>query len=317
MATFSPVTLGLWAMGGKYWGEDVRDEDSIAAIHAALDLGIESFDTAPLYGEGHADELLVRALGERRHQVTIATKVGVRLPTAAGEHARSDLSPAHLRADCEASLRRLKLERIDLLQIHWPCEFGTPLEESLATLVALQGEGKIAAFGLSNYDAPTLARARQLAPVATLQTPYSLLRREYEQGLEAVCLEPAPALGVLIYEPLCRGLLTAKFDEESTFPDSDLRAHDDRFSGPAFRRALRLAEGLARIAEHFDATAAALAIAWVLRRPSVSAALVGAKRPEQVRQNAEAARLAADPGVPWEVLDRMAEAMRPPPRHRP
>lgn len=312
--SFSVVTLGLWAIGGKYWGDDVRDETSIAAIHEALDLGIDSFDTAPLYGEGHADEVLVKALGERRHTVTIATKVGVR---TVGGHARSDLSPAHLRADCEASLTRLKLERIDLLQVHWPCEVGTPLEASLSTLVALQAEGKIAHFGLSNYDAQTLAKARALAGLVSLQTPYSLLRREYERSLEAACgpgPDAAPPLGVLAYEPLCRGLLTGKFGPESRFPESDLRHHDERFRGGAYRRALRLAEGLAAIAAHFEASAAALAIAWVLRRPTITTALVGAKRAEQVRQNAEAARLLQEPGIPWETLDRMAEAVHPSPR---
>ncbi len=303
----SVVGLGMWAAGGTYWGDDVRDADSIAAVHAALECGIDLFDTAPLYGLGHADEILVKALGEQRHTVTLATKVGVRWD--ADGHPHSDLSAEHLRSDCEASLRRLQVERIDLLQVHWPCERNTPLEESLETLTRLQEEGKIAHFGLSNYDAKTLAQARALAPFVSLQTPYSLLRREYEGPLESACLKGAAPLGVLAYEPLCRGLLTAKFEPSHAFPSTDMRARDDRFRGKSFERALRLATGLSTIAAHFEATAAALAIAWTLRRKSITCALVGAKRPEQVRANAEASRLLQESALPWDILDRMAEAV--------
>src|SRR5690606_4887670 len=136
----SAIGFGCWAIGGAWWGDDVDDRQSIAAIHAALDHGINWFDTAPLYGHGHADELLVEALGSRRHDLVIATKVGVRYQNLAGAHAFSDLSPDHIVEDCEASLRRLRLETIPLLQVHWPCECQTPLEATLEALMALRSE---------------------------------------------------------------------------------------------------------------------------------------------------------------------------------
>jgi len=309
----STIGFGAWAIGGLWWGDDVVDATSIEAVHAALDAGINWFDTAPLYGHGHADEVLVEALGERRHEVIIATKVGVRWD-GEGAHAQSDLSPAYLREDTEASLRRLGLEQIPLLQVHWPCERGTPLEESLDALVALQRDGLIAHFGLCNYPPDQLALAARHAPVATLQTPFSMLRREFEHGLQEVCLGAGggPAMGVLAYEPLCRGLLTGKFagDAPPTFPDSDLRARDDRFKGRAFQRASRLVEALSRVATHFETSPGALALAWLLRRPGVSSVIAGAKRAEQVRENAAAAALVDRDDLPWEIIDKMVDTTR-------
>jgi aryl-alcohol dehydrogenase-like predicted oxidoreductase len=288
----SVVGMGLWAAGGLWWGDDVRDATSIEAIHAALDQGVNWFDTAPLYGHGHADEVLVRALGNRIREVVVATKVGVRWE-GEGHHAHSDLTPAHVRADCEASLRRLGLERIDLLQIHWPCERGTPLEDTLGALEDLRREGKVRFYGLCNYDAPSLRHALEIAPVASLQTPYSIVRREFEQGLRDACLgaDGAPRIGVLAYEPLCRGLLTGKFRSPPLFPESDLRSRDDRFRGSRFARALTFVGLLAEAAARLRVPTAALAIAWVCTRPAVTAAIAGAKRREQVIENAAAADL--------------------------
>src|SRR5690606_9148386 len=142
----------------KWWGDDVRDDVSIDAIRRAVELGVNWFDTAPLYGYGHADEVLVRALGSRLRDTFIATKVGVRWDNER-VHATSDLSPRYVVEDCENSLRRLGVERIDLLQVHWPCEQGTPLSDTLEALVSLRAAGKIRAFGLCNYDAPSLEQA--------------------------------------------------------------------------------------------------------------------------------------------------------------
>ncbi|MDH5491807.1 MAG: aldo/keto reductase, partial [Myxococcales bacterium] len=294
----SVIGFGCWAIGKTYWGEDVRDERSIAAIHAALDQGVTLFDTAPLYGHGHADALLRRALGRRIHELVVATKVGVRWEGTGG-HALSDLSPRHLREDCEASLRRLGLDRIELLQVHWPCERGTPLEQSLEALTRLREEGKIRAFGLCNYGPEALGEARRLlgfeagSGLACLQTPYSMIRREFEHGLLAqVAPDSAtPALGVLAYEALGRGLLTGKFDRAPRFPESDLRSRDERFSGSRFARARPWLEALRGLARRIDQPAAALALAWVLSRPGITATLAGAKGPEQVEQNCKAAEL--------------------------
>nr|WP_255216243.1 aldo/keto reductase [Pseudenhygromyxa sp. WMMC2535] len=295
--------MGCWAIGGKWWGDDVDDRRAIAAIGAAVDHGINWFDTAPLYGHGHADELLVRALGARRHEVVIATKVGVRFRGGEG-HAYSDLSPDHIVADCEASLRRLRLETIPLLQVHWPCERDTPLEATLEALMALQEGGKIRHFGLCNYGSKPLERALAHAPeLACLQTPYSMVRREFEYALREVA---APAgeqrLGVLAYETLCRGLLTGKFSATPPrFPESDLRHRDARFQEPGFSRVQPLLAALRLVAGKLNLTPAALAIAWVLRQPGVSVAIVGAKSPEQVADNVRAVDAMLRHKV-WEAL---------------
>jgi len=295
--TVSAIGFGCWTIGGRAWGP-VDDRVSVAAVHAALDAGITLFDTAPLYGHGHADTVLARALGDRIHEVTVATKVGVRID---GEHAESDLSPAHLRQDCEASLRRLGVERLDLLQVHWPCERGTPLADTLETLVALQDAGKIRHFGLCNYDSATLRLARKLAPLATLQTPLSLLRREFEGDLS----QASRGLGVLAYEPLCRGLLSGRFDDFPDFDEHDLRSRDPRFTGARFLHARGLVRDLTRAAQRLRVPTAALAVGWAASRPGVSSALVGCRTPAQVAQNTQAARLLDKPAV-WSVVDRIA-----------
>lgn len=299
----SVLGLGCWAFGGQYWGDDVRDEDSVATIHAALDAGITLFDTAPLYGQGHADRVLRRALGPRIREVVVATKVGVR-PQGRDGHAESDLRPEHILADAEASLQRLGLERIDLLQIHWPCQHGTPLSESLGALETLQAQGKIRTFGLCNYGVEALREARGLAPVATLQTPYSLLRREAEGGLDRAC--EALGVGLIAYEPLCRGLLSGRLlRERIQYPPSDLRSRDDRFQGAWLRHNLALVGDLDRAAQRLGVPTAALSLGWVLSRPRIAAALVGAKRPAQLREDIQALRL-LDKARVWGVVDQIA-----------
>jgi aryl-alcohol dehydrogenase-like predicted oxidoreductase len=307
--SLSVVGFGCWAIGGRWWGDDVTDERSTAAIHKALELGINWFDTAPLYGHGRADLVLTRALGERRKDVVIATKVGVRWD-GAGEHAESDLSAAHVREDCERSLRRLGLERIDLLQVHWPCERGTPIEETVDALERLRREGKVRHYGLCNYDAATLRAVRQRVPLASLQTPYSMLRREFEHELRGACAEDGAAgghpgpLGVLAYEPLARGLLTGKFRSLPSFPETDQRARDDRFKGQRFLRTMGFVATLKVAAERIKVPPAALAIAWVCSRPGVTAAIAGAKGPEQVAENARAAVM-ADRADLWVAMDKV------------
>lgn len=293
----SAIGFGCWALGGRPWGP-ARDDDSIAAVHAALDLGINWFDTAPLYGHGHADEVLRRAL-DGRPDAFVATKVGVRFD-AATDNAESDLSAAHVRSDCEASLRRLGVETIDLLQAHWPCERGTALEETIGALEELRTEGKIRAWGLCNYNDEGLAAALSIAPVATLQTPYSMVRREAESGLFARCREGG--VGVLAYETLCRGLLTNKYEKMPSFSDDDLRSHDPRFWGARFLRNQHLGRQLARLATKLGTTPEALAVGWTLRAAPVDAAIVGMRSVEQVRRNVDAARW-LDRAELWAKLD--------------
>jgi len=295
--TASALGFGCWTVGGEYWGDDVDDARSIEAIRTAWACGITLFDTAPLYGRGHADELLVAALGERRHDAVIATKVGVALD---GEHARSDLRPEHVIADAEASLRRLRLEVIPLLQVHWPCERGTPLDDTTDALNRLVQRGDVRHWGLCNYGADAV---RQASP-ASLQTPYSLLRREFEGPLLAAVQEHE--IGVIAYEALCRGLLTGKFKGRPSFPDSDLRSRDERFSGPVFNRARRFVDDLGQAAKRLSVPTSAIALAWVLARPGVTFVLAGARSPEQVRDNVQAVRLLANPRV-RSVIDRLGD----------
>ena len=308
--SLSVVGMGCWAIGRTYWGDDVDDQVSARAVHAALDEGINWFDTAPLYGDGHADVVLRDALRGVETETWVATKVGVMNPGPSG-HAQSRLDAAHLRTDLEASLRRLDRECIDLLQVHWPCEFGTPLEETFRTLGQLQQEGKIRYLGVCNYGPEALTELSTHAQVVSLQTPYSLLRRE----LEGPLLDTARRLdmGVLAYEPLCRGLLSGKYDAEPSFPDTDLRARDDRFRGPAFRHAHGVATDLGKLARRLEVPTAAVAIGWVCAQPGLTAAIAGAKTPEQVRQNAQGYRFIDEP----EALEVVEKILRRHQRRRP
>lgn len=298
--------MGCWAMGGLWWGEDVRDGDCISAVHAALDHGINWFDTAPLYGHGHADQVLVRALGSRKHDVLIATKVGVRWD-GDGQHARSELTRDWIRQDVDASLQRLGLDRIDLLQVHWPCELETPLEESMTALADLQKAGKVRHVGLSNYDAADIEKCRQFLPIVSLQSPYSLLRRELEREEIPYCAQNA--IAVLAYEPLCRGLLTGKYKANSKFPESDLRARDERFQGPRFLRALTIVSRLELLAKRHHVPVAALALGWVLRQPGLTSVIAGAKTAAQVHEHARVLDVLEDEAI-WPEVDRIVAAYR-------
>jgi len=301
------VGLGCWTLGREYWGDDHDDARAIRTVHAALDAGINWVDTAPLYGRGHADRLVADAL-KHRPDVIIATKVGVLVDGTTSGHAESLLTEAHLRADTEASLKRLHRDRIDLLQVHWPCQHGTALDETIATLEDLKSEGKLRAWGLCNYNASALGTARSLGRLSTLQTPISLLRREFEGDLRTQAGridENGHAVTVLAYETLVRGLLTGRFRSLPRFPDTDQRARDDRFAGRRFAHARAFIDDLARIAGKVKVPLPTLAVGWVLSRQGVGAAIVGARKPEQIQQTARAADLAARRRL-WKVVDKVA-----------
>lgn len=297
--SLSVIGFGAWAIGGEFWGDDVDDQRSIGAIKAALDEGINWFDTAPIYGRGHSDTLLRTVLGGRR-DIHIATKVGA---IFTGGHAHSHLTPQVITQDLHDSLERLGTECIDLLQVHWPCELNTPLEETFSTLATLKAQGKFRYLGVCNYDAESLNTICQITPLVSLQTGYNLLRREVEGPLRTTC--ETHNLGILAYEPLCRGLLTGKFNYLPSFPPSDLRHHDERFQGRRFTHARQLCAHLNQVAQKVGTSTASLALGWVSSRPQVVAAIAGAKNAEQVRQNASAARLLSNTKL-WKVVDRVA-----------
>ena len=308
--TVSALGFGAWATGGLWWGDDVDDRSSTDAIRAAVAGGVTLFDTAPLYGHGHADAVLARALGGDRQRVILATKVGVTFggePQTGSDHARSDLRPHLLRPDVEASLRRLRTDTIDLLQIHWPCESGTPLEDTLGELHRLRDEGLVRHIGLCNDDLPAVERALEVGPLATLQIPLSLVRREAERTLLPGCSERD--VGVIAYEALCRGLLSGRFGARPpSFPQTDLRARDPRFAGSGFQRAAAFTQRIQAAAERLRVPTSALALAWVARRLGVTCTLFGAKTAAQVEQNLQAARILrnAKPAT-WRVIDTIAD----------
>lgn len=296
----SVVGFGTWAIGGADWGR-VDDRDSVKAIHRAVDLGVNLFDTAPLYGNGHAESVLGQALEGLRNDVFVATKCGPIEVRPGLLHV--DLSRDGLVRQCDDSLRRLRTDRIDLLQIHW-FDPAWPVEDTMGHLADLVQAGKVRAVGVSNYGAAELARAVDTGVAATLQPPYNLFAREIEADVLPLCV--ARNLGVLAYEPLARGLLAAKFDERSRFEPSDIRASDPRFRMPALARHVAAARRVERVARSQDMTAAQAAVAWALSRPGVTTALCGAKTAAQAAENARAADFEPDATT----LARLEEAAR-------
>ena len=305
----SVVGMGCWTIGGEYWGT-VDDSVSIRAVRAAVEAGITWFDTAPLYGAGHADDILAKALGSHIDNVIIASKVGVRQdgvgPNGHDGHAHSDLRPEHILADTQASLRRLK-RPIDLMQLHWPCEFGTPIEETAEAMRQLQSRGWIRHWGVCNETADDLP-TWHAAGAISLQTPYSLLRREFESALRPA----AGSIGVLAYEALCRGLLTGRFRTLPHFEEDDLRSRDDRFKLPIFGHAHRIANDLKAIGKKVGCSAAAVALGWVAGQPGITAVIAGCRSPEQVRANIRGAKVAESPAL-VEVISRAVNRHGPPP----
>lgn len=279
------IGLGTWAIGGSGWqfawgAQD--DRDSIKAIHRALDLGISWIDTAAVYGLGHSEEVVGRALAGRRDKVFLATKCGRTWDP--GSTAIVDrLSAASVRRELEASLRRLGTDHVDLYQIHWPRP-ETEIEEGWAEIARAVKEGKVRFAGVSNFNVQQLTRIHTIHPVTSLQPPYSMLRREAEEELLPWCRQNG--IGVIVYSPMQMGLLTGTFSRArvTALPGDDVRSRNPYFEEPALSRNLQLVDRLAPIAKRAGRSMAELAIAWVLRRPEVTAAIVGGRRPEQVEQ---------------------------------
>jgi len=284
----STIGLGTWAMGGVWqygWGPQ-DDQESVATIRRALDLGINWIDTAPAYGLGRSEEVVGRAIQGMSQKPIVATKCG-RAWDKAGRLV-GDLRPESIRAEAEASLRRLGVEMIDVYQIHWPLP-DEDIEEGWGAIADLVREGKVRYAGACNFSLAQLKRIQPIHPVASLQPPYSMLAREVEAELLAYCADND--MGVVAYSPMQKGLLTGKFSRErvENLDESDHRLRDPNFQEPRLSANLELAEALRVLAEKKGGTVAQLAIAWVLRRPEVTAAIVGARRPVQIEETAAAA----------------------------
>lgn len=280
----SNIGLGTWAIGGSGWkfswgSQD--DRESISAIHRALDLGINWIDTAAIYGLGHSEEIVGKAIRGLRDKPIIATKCG-RFGDRKGD-LFGRLKKESIRSEVEASLKRLNIKVIDLYQIHWP-QPEEDIEEAWTTLGDLIKEGKIRYAGVSNFNIKQLKRVQPIHLVASFQPPYSMLERGIEGKILQYC--SANNIGVIVYSPMQKGLLTGKFTGERAhkLPEDDHRRRDPRFQEPELSANLKLVEDLRPIAEKSGRTVAQLAIAWVLRHPEVTAAIVGARRPSQIEE---------------------------------
>ncbi len=284
------VGLGSWAIGGAgwqwAWGPQ-DDADSIAAIRKGLDLGINWIDTAAAYGQGHSEEVVGKAIEGRRDEVIIATKCGLVWDEGSPD-LYGRLTAESVRAECEASLKRLNIEVIDLYQVHWPHD-EEHLEEGWSAIADLVKEGKVRYAGVSNFTVDQIERVQAIHPVASLQPPYSMLERDVEVELLPYC--GTNGIGVVAYSPMQTGMLTGKYTKElvEALPEDDWRKEfSPHFNEPALSANLKLVDGLRPIAERYGKTVAQLAIAWVLRRPEVTAAIVGARRPAHIEETLRA-----------------------------
>ena len=278
------VGVGAWAMGGGGWAfawGPQDDDQSMAAIRAALDRGVNWIDTAAVYGLGHSEEVVAKALEGRRERPYVFTKCERTWNDKREIQPR--LKAASIRAECEASLRRLKVDRIDLYQIHWP-QPDEDIEEGWSTMAALQKEGKVRWIGLSNFSAQQLERCRRIAPITSLQPPYSAVSPEIEQEILPYCEQHN--IGVIVYSPMKSGLLSGKMtkDRVASLPEDDFRRRALAFQEPQLSRNLELAGLMAAIGKRHGVTAGVAAIAWTLRHPAVTAAIVGMRSAEQAEE---------------------------------
>lgn len=286
------IGLGTWAMGGgdwKFgWGPQ-EDTASINAIHTALDLGINWIDTAAIYGHGHAEEVVGRAIKGIRDEVIIATKCG-RIWEGNSREIGKSLRAKSIRQEVEASLKRLRIEVIDLYQIHWP-EPDEEIEEGWDTMAQLVREGKVRYVGVSNFNLEQLKRAQAIHPITSLQPPYSMFRREIEEEIIGYC--NTNHIGIIAYSPMQAGLLTGKFTRERalSLPDSDWRSKHSFFIEPQLSVNLETIERLKQIAIEENVSLSQLSLAWVLRNKEMTSAIVGARNPEQIQETAKAGEL--------------------------
>jgi aryl-alcohol dehydrogenase-like predicted oxidoreductase len=278
----SRVGFGGWAIGGHGWGK-VDDDQSLRAIRRASELGINFFDTADVYGFGHSEEVLSRALGEDRKKVIIATKFGIRWDEK-GKTFR-DASAKWVVKALEGSLRRLKLDCISLYQIHWP-DPETSLEETLEALRKCQEAGKIKYIGCSNFSVELITRAHRVCRLHSLQAAYNLV--DWGNEGELISCWRRFGIGVVCYNPLAQGLLTGKFGPEARFGSDDVRSRSKYFKAGEFERNLRTVAELREVAKRYGKTPAQVALRWALDHPCVTSVIPGIKNPQQIEENAGA-----------------------------
>jgi len=278
----SVVGLGTWVFGGRWGGAE--DADSAAACHAAIDAGINWIDTADIYGQGRAEQIVGKVVRERSDEVIVATKGGVAWQVGAGGLTIwREASGDYLRHALERSLTSLGLDHIDLYQVHWPVA-GVDPADTFGPLLELQRAGKIRHIGVSNYAVADLEAAAAAAPIASYQPGYHVMRREVEAAELPWCA--AHGVGVVAYGPLAHGLLTGKMDATTSFPPNDWRAASEFFTDDAFPERVQVVRELQALAAERPGGVAELAVMWVLRRPEITAAIIGARNAQQARANA-------------------------------
>ncbi len=281
----TPVGFGAWAIGGGDWqfGWGAQDDqESVGAILKALELGINWIDTAAVYGLGHSEEVVARALKEWPGlRPYVFTKCG--MVWNGKREVDYSLRADSLRKECESSLRRLKVDVIDLYQIHWPADDLRETEDGWGTLEELQQEGKVRWIGVSNFSRDEMKQAQEIAPITSLQPPYSLIRRDIEKEQLPYCAEKG--IGVIVYSPMASGLLTGAMTAERAagLPENDWRRRNPEFQQPKLAQNLAIAERLQTVAARHGRSAGEAAIAWTLRDPVVTGAIVGARRADQVQ----------------------------------
>jgi aryl-alcohol dehydrogenase-like predicted oxidoreductase len=278
----TPLGIGAWAMGGGGWAfawGPQDDDESVAAIHAALDAGLNWIDTAAVYGLGHSEEVVARALKGRSEKPLVFTKCGIVWDER--RETKRTIQPESIRKELEQSLQRLKLDVIDLYQIHWP-EPDDAIEAAWTMLASLKEQGKIRHIGVSNFNVKQLQRAHAIAPITSLQPPYSIISPEIEKEILPFALENN--IGVIVYSPMKSGLLTGAMTRErvAAMPEDDFRKRTPNFKEPLLSRNLELAGLLGAIGRRHGRTAGEVAIAWTLRHPAVTGAIVGMRSAKQV-----------------------------------
>ncbi|MCX6588466.1 MAG: aldo/keto reductase [Acidobacteria bacterium] len=297
----TPLGVGAWAIGGGGWafGWGPQDDaESVGAIRAALDAGMNWVDTAAVYGLGHSEEVVARALEGLANRPYVFTKCGRVWDEnrVIGKRLKRD----SVRAECEASLRRLRVDVIDLYQMHWP-EPDEDVEEGWTAMAELQAEGKVRWIGVSNFSKAQMERAQKIAPITSLQPPYSLLTREVEA--EVLPHAAANGIGAIVYSPMGRGLLTGAMTREriAAMPEDDHRKRWVQFQEPALTRNLELVEKLREIGERYGVAPGEVALAWVLRRPEVTGAIAGLRSAAQLEGVIQAMEYRLTPGEEDEI----------------
>jgi len=293
----SRVGFGAWAIGGSWrWGWGAQDDDaSVAAIRRAVDLGVNWIDTAAVYGLGHSEEVVGAAIREMpvSERPYIFTKCGLCWDGDGGaaREAFGRLKAESVRKEAENSLRRLGVEAIDLYQIHWPNP-NADIEEAWGEMVKLKAEGKVRFIGVSNHSVKQMERLRKIAPVTSLQPPYNFINRAVEKDILPYC--NLNHIGVIVYSPMGSGLLTGKMTREriASLPDDDWRKQDYNYTEPRLSENLKIAEAMGALARKKGVPTAQISIAWTLRNPAVTAAIVGMRNPSQAEETAGAADIA-------------------------